>query len=277
MSKINCMACLILSAAVTSDADAFSHSETNEVAIAILEYAAMDNDDTIDVDVEYPVRYTSWDGLLDSVSFAGWTRNDKDAAVREYLQRLATNDFAQIDGSVRELMRIGLCELRDLNCTNALSIIRDWSLNPAAAFREMAIHIYYTWKTIDEDWVLITRKIITNGAGLGRTGKNEMLYHVTNAIGRYRHSLGKDGRYTNAVHVVYQTRSYAPECAPMLDGFFASEIPEYVMSSNRLETVIGWLGSTNCSPDEKSYCVSVTNRLMNAPHPLQLVESLRGL
>ena len=55
-----------------------------------------------------------------------------------------------------------------------------------------------------------------------------------------------------------------------------SKIGNYEHSSNRLETVRGWLGSTNCTSEVRAYCISITNQLMNASQPLLEVEALRG-
>lgn len=57
---------------------------TNNIAVAILSYAAMDNEDYLDADKEYPVRCTDWNGMLDAVSLPGLTRQDKDAAIADY-------------------------------------------------------------------------------------------------------------------------------------------------------------------------------------------------
>lgn len=63
----------LLSASVALRAEAMD--DTNNIAVAILSYAAQDNEDDLEFDVEYPVRYTDWNGLLDGVSLSGVTRH----------------------------------------------------------------------------------------------------------------------------------------------------------------------------------------------------------
>jgi hypothetical protein len=259
------------------NASAFTNEETNSVASSILAYASMDNEDDLDAEADYPVRYTTWNGLLDSVSLPGWTREAKDAALFEYMLRQSTNDFSAIGGRNRELLRIGLCEYRDLNRTNALPIVRNWSVNPTAVFRGDALYVYLKWASLDQEFLKASETLLTNVTWMTAEEKLEACRGVSGVIGRYKGNCGMDLAYTNALHLVYRARSCNAVCGIVLDCFFVDEIAGYTMSSNRLDTVRGWLSSTNISAGVISHCVSVTNQLMNAAQPLPEVETLRGL
>jgi len=251
--------------------------DTNNVAVAILSYAAMDNDDDLDADVEYPVRYTDWNGLLDSVDLPGLTRQDKDAALTDYLMEQSTNDLSAVDGEVRELLRIGLCECRELNHTNALPVVRNFLLNPTSVYMDEPVCLYYKWAKLDEDFFAVTRSFMLNTSSMARKSKPTDFLQLENAINRHKAISNGDAIYTNAVNLVYQFRESCPECAVVLDRFFVSQISGFELSSNRLDTVRGWLVSTNCNSEVRAHCVAVTNQLMNVGHPLAEVESLRGL
>ena len=198
---------------------------TNNIAVAILSYAAMDNEDDLDADEECPVRYTDWNGMLDAVALPGLTRQDKDAALTGYLMAQSTNSLS----------------------------------------------------SVDDDFVFVTRSFLSNTSVMARESKPTDLLCLGNAINRHRETLGKDTAYTNALNLVYQFRGLCPESAIALDRLYISQIDGYELSSNRLETVRGWLESTNCTSEVRAHCAAVTNQLMNVGQPLTEVESLRGL
>ena len=267
-----------LMGALAFGAQAFTVDETNNVALAILSYASMDNEDDLDVDAEYPVRYSDWKGLLDCVAIPGWGRQDKDEALFGYMMRMSTNDFGKVDGEICELMRIGLCEYRDLNCTNAIPIVRNWAINPTAKFRDEAIYIYYNWIDLNQDFLTTTGVLLTNALLSAGQARMEACRGAAVAMGRHKRRFGADSCFTNALHMVYRSRSGNAECAMPLDNLFVAEIPGYEWSSNRLETVRSWLdGSANCPAEVMQHCISITNRLLNASHPLAWIEVLRNL
>lgn len=272
------MCCLLLVGVAAFDAFAHTNVESNRVAIAILAYASMDNDDDLDAEAEYPVRYVDWDGLLDGVAFQGWTRQGKEDALFRYLDAQSTNDFSRIDGEVREFVRIGLCECRDLNRTNFLPVVRNLALNPTATFRGDAISVYYKWTGLDDGFFAATRALLMDGdIGMSRAIRAAACRGAMEAIGRHKTRLGMDGCYTNAMRIVYQARLNNVECAMGLDSMFVAEFPGYLLSSNRLATAIGWLDSANCGAQVAVQCVSITNRLMNVARPLCEVVALKGL
>lgn len=256
---------------------AIASDDTNNVAIAILSYAAMDNDDDLDVDATYPVRYTDWNGLLDAVAAPGLSRHDKDSALFDYLMMQSTNDLSRVDSEVRELIRIGMCECRDLKHTNVFPVVRNLFLNPTASYMDEPIYLYYKWAPLDEDYLAVTRAFLSNTSSVARASKSADLLYLDDSINRHKEAFKQDVWFTNAVMLVYQLRRLCPECAEVIDGMLMSKISGYEYSSNRLETVTAWLGSAECTSDGKSYCAVITNRLMNAPQPLIEIRTLRGL
>ena len=267
----------LLGAAATLDSWATVVENTNTVAVAILAYASMDNDDDLDADAEYPVRYTDWNGLLDAVSFPGLTRQDKDAMLFDYMMNQSTNDLSSVDGEIRELIRIGLCECRDLNHTNSLPYVRNFLLNQTAHYMDEPVYLYYKWASLNDDYLAVTRSFLSNESTAARASKPSDLLYLINSIDRHEKYFGKNEWYTNVVNLVYQSRASCAECAVVLDRLYVSKFCNYEQSSNRLETVRGWLGSTNCTSEVRAHCISITNQLMNASQPLQEVEALRGL
>lgn len=251
--------------------------ETNRTAIAILSFASLDNDDDLEVGVEYPVRYTSWNGLLDAVVLPGLSRQDKEAALFEYLMRQSTNDLSFVDGEARELIRIGMCECRDLNYTNALPIVRNFVTNPTAHYMDEPVYIYYKWAPLDDDYLSVTRTFLTNTSAVARERKPADSIFLEDSMKRHKTAIGNTAIFTNAVRHVYQFRGDCPECAIVLDRMFDFLIADYRSSANRLETVNGWLASEDCPGSVKPYCVGVTNLLMNVDHPLSEIAELTGL
>ena len=250
---------------------------TNQIAIAILSYAAMDNEDDLDTGAEYPVRYTDWNGMLDAVALPGLTRQDKDTALTDYLMLQSTNNLAMVDGEECELIRVAMCECRDLNHTNALPIVRNFFLNPTALYMGEPVYLYYKWAPVDEDFMFVTRSFLANTSPMARKSKPADLLNLDDALNRHKKTYGNDTAYTNAMSLVYQFRGFCPESAVVLDRMYISHIADYEQSSNRLATVMAWLASTNCTSEVRAHCVAVTNHLMNAGRPLPEVESLRGL
>ncbi len=267
----------LLGAMVTLGVRATAVETTNTVAIAILSYASMDNDDDLDADAEYPVRYTDWNGLLDAVSFPGVARQDKDAMLFDYMMNQSTNDLASVDDEIRELIRVGLCECRDLNHTNAFPYVRNFMLNQTSRYMDEPVYLYYKWAPLNDDYLSVTRSFLTNESREARASKPSDLLYFVNSIDSHVKIFGRDQWYTNVVKLAYQSRATCGECAVVLDRLYVSKIGNYEQSSNRLETVRGWLGSTNCTSEVRSYCISITNQLMNAAQPLSEVEALRGL
>ena len=271
------MRLILLGAAVTLGVTVAVAEDTNTVAVAILAYASMDNEDDLDFDAEYPVRYTDWNGLLDAVSFPGLTRQDKDAMLFDYMMNQSTNDLSSVDGEIRELIRIGLCECRDLNHTNALPFVRNFLLNQTSRYMDEPVYLYYKWAPLNEDYLAVTRSFLSNESSAARASKPSDLLYFVNSIDRHVNIFGRDEWYTNVVNLAYQSRTACVECAVVLDRLYVSKIGNYEQSSNRLETVRWWLGSTNCTSEVRTHCISVTNQLMNAAQPLPEVEALRGL
>lgn len=267
----------LLSAVVIIGAGAAVVGDTNAVAVAILTYASMDNDDDLDAEVEYPVRYTDWNGLLDAVSFPGLTRQDKDSMLFDYMMKQSTNDLSSVDGEIRELIRIGLCECRDLNHTNALPYVRNFLLNHTSRYMDEPAYLYYKWAPLDDDYLVMTRAFLSNESREARASKPSDLLYLLESIDRHVKTFGNDEWYTNVVKLVYQSRAACVECAVVLDQLYVSKIGNYEHSSNRLETVRGWLVSTNCITDVRTHCISITNQLMKSALPLMDVEALRGL
>lgn len=99
MKSLSCSVLIALTG-LASASRAAAVDETNQVAIAILSYAAMNNEDNFELETEQPVRYSSWNGLLDAVSFPGMSRQDKEAALLGYLMGQSTNNL-DADGTTR--------------------------------------------------------------------------------------------------------------------------------------------------------------------------------
>ena len=267
MKSLSCSVLIALTG-LASASRAAAVDETNQVAIAILSYAAMDNEDNFELETEQPVRYSSWNGLLDAVSFPGMSRQDKEAALLGYLMGQSTNNLDGVDGETRELIRVGLCECRDLNYTNALPIVRNFATNPTACFMDEPIYIYYKWAAVDDDFLDVTRSFLCNTSAVCRAAKAADFLFVESSIARHKRRFGADGDYTNVLKVVYQSRKSCPECAIDLDRMLSSEIRNYAMSSNRMEALLCWIDSKRCSSKALGYCSAVTNQLLNASHPL---------
>ena len=190
--RVACVLCSIF----PFDGPASVFDNTNNIAVAILSYAAMDNDDDLYTDVEYPVRYMDWDGMLDAVVLPGLTRQDKDAALTDYLLAQSTNNLSTVDAEERELIRIALCECRDLNHTNALPIVRNFFLNPTSLYMDEPPFLYYRWALVDDDFMFVTRSFLSNTSVMARKRKPTDLLNLGNAINRHKEALGKDTAYT---------------------------------------------------------------------------------
>lgn len=65
-----------------------------------------------------------------------------------------------------------------------------------------------------------------------------------------------------AVDMLYRTRFCEILGADPLDSLFVDMIPGYEFSTNRLNTIAGWLSDTNRSDYVKPYLISVTNQMM---------------
>ncbi len=277
MRRLSVLFCMTIACAFAHGEPSHTPSESNEVALAILSYAAMDVEHEIEADREYPVRYTDWNGLLDGASCPGWSRRAKESSLCSFLLDWSTNDFSRLGAEERDLLRIALCELRDLNHTNALPIVRNWAVNPVADFRMDAISLYSAWAVLGEDFLRTMGTILTNAIWATGQDRIEACLGIAGAIGRHRRRFGCDLPYTNAVHLAYRACPGNPEAGIVLDDLLIQEIPGYEWSSNRLETIVDWLATPHLDPDLVSRWVSVTNRLRESAQALVEIEDLRGL
>ena len=263
--------------ALASGANAFTREETNSVAMAILEYAAEDLECEVEENVSYPVRYTDWNGLLDGVDIQGWTREDKSAALTDFILHQSTNDFLTMSCDLCELIRIGLCDIRDLNYTNALPIIRNLVINPSSPMRNDAEYVYFNWVELNTESIATTEILLGDNTWATSDDRRDAIVGIASAINRYRTSIGSDLVYTNAIRSVYSVRHTNASSGNYLDQLFTEAIPGYSLSSNRLETALGWLNTTNLDSVARSRCEAITNELLNTEVALAQIPVLQGL
>ena len=253
----------LFSCLASISAFAYTPAETNEVAESILWYAAMDNEDNLDVDAEYPVLFSTWAELVGGDEPGGRTFKDKEKALDNYLFFQATNDCRNLSGETKELLRIALCEMRDLNYTNALPIVSKWMVNPHAVHRDDAIFIYYLRCTVNPEFITNTELLLTNATWTTQEQRSEAIRGAVGAIRRFKGTNQTDVICRNmAVDMLYRTRFCEILGADPLDSLFVDMIPGYEFSTNRLNTIAGWLSDTNRSDYVKPYLISVTNQMM---------------
>ena len=266
-----------------------SHADTHvnreDVVIGLLERLVCDIEDNFDeTNEEQDVDWVSWtqEGFFGEMSTNQTEQVFYRKAFDAVLENFATNgcqSLSACDSPIprQEVARVALCQVRDMSYTNAVPTLRKWALNSNAPHRDEALSLYFAWERLSPEMLTVANSVLTNASTLARSERVETVMGLTARINDYVGRAGKDGCYTNAVQSLYQTRRINIDCAAGLDGFLVAQLPGYEHSSNRLETVRGWLGSTNCTSEVRAYCISITNQLMNASQPLPEVEALRGL
>lgn len=266
-----------------------SHADTHvnreDVVIGLLERLVCDIEDNFDeTNEEQDVDWVSWtqEGFFGEMSTNQTEQFFYRKAFDAVLENFATNgcqSLSACDSPIprQEVARVALCQVRDMSYTNAVPTLRKWALNSNAPHRDEALSLYFAWERLSPEMLTVANSVLTNASTLARSERVETVMGLTARINDYVGRAGKDGCYTNAVQSLYQTRRINIDCAAGLDGFLVAQLPGYEHSSNRLETVRGWLGSTNCTSEVRAYCISITNQLMNASQPLLEVEALRGL
>ncbi len=280
----NTMLSIVVAAQVgLSSAATITNRET--IVIGCLEQLACDIVDDFDESTEtQDVDWVSWteDGFFGRMSTNLQEHILYRQAFDSVLEQFATNDWNTSNSwespfPKQEIARIALCQIRDMSYTNAISIAKKWALNASAPYRDEAIGLYFGWSKLDAEMLNVANSVLTNAICASRSDRFETFVGMTARIDEYIRCAGKDACYSNAVHTLYQSRTVNVDCAAGLDSFFVSQIDGYELSSNRLETVRGWLESTNCTSEVRAHCAAVTNQLMTVGHPLAEVESLRGL
>lgn len=249
-----------LSTVVSLSTAAFTSDETNEVAKSILSYAAGDMEDDISETADYPVSYTNWASMIRGVHVNGWSEQDKENALFAYLSIQSTNNFNQIDPETVELLRIALCECRDLKYTNALPVVRNWAVNTNAKFRADAVALYYDWCDLDSDFIIATERILSGAGSMRKDERRDVVLGAVDAVNRNR------GRrpgvcLASSCKVLYRNRFTDANGAEALDKLFVAELAGYEMSSNRLDNACRWLAQTNCNPVVAAYLSGITNQL----------------
>ena len=279
----NVIAAIVLLHFGATLADALVNRE--DVVMGILERLVCDIEDNFDeTNEEQDVEWVSWtqEGFFGEMSTNQTEQVFYRKAFDAVLENFATNgcqSLSACDSPIprQEVARVALCQVRDMSYTNAVPTLRKWALNSNAPHRDEALSLYFAWERLSPEMLTVANSVLTNASTLARSERVETVMGLTARINDYVGRAGKDGCYTNAVQSLYQTRRINIDCAAGLDGFLVAQLPGYEQSSNRLETVRGWLGSTNCTSEVRSYCISITNQLMNASQPLPEVEALRGL
>ena len=257
----------------------------DDVVMGLLERLVCDIEDNFDeTNEEQDVDWVSWtqEGFFGEMSTNQTEQILYRKAFDAVLENFATNgcqSLSACDSPIpqQEVARVALCQVRDMSYTNAVPALRKWALNSSAPHRDEALSLYFAWERLSPEMMAVANSVLTNASTLARSERVETVMGLTARINDYIGRAGKDGCYTSAVQSLYQTRRINIDCATGLDVFFVAQFPGYEQSSNRLETVRGWLGSTNCTSEVRAHCISVTNQLMNAAQPLLEVEALRGL
>lgn len=249
-----------LSTVVSLSTAAFTLDETNRVAISILSYAAGSMEDDISETADYPVLYTNWSGMIHGVYANGWSEQDKENALFAYLSIQSTNNFNQIDPETVELLRIALCECRDLKYTNALPIVRNWAVNTNAKFRADAVALYFDWCNLDSDFIITTERIFSGSGSIREDERRDVVLGAVGAVNRNR-GLRPGTCLASSCEMLYRNRFTDANGAEALDKLFVAELAGYEMSSNRLDNACRWLAQTNCNPVVAAYLSGITNQL----------------
>ena len=249
-----------------------------------LEQIACDvGDDFGENDVTQEVSWVSWtqDGFFGRMSGNVSERQLFRQAFDDVVLQFATNDWRESQRGdlivpMDEMARILLCQMRSMSYTNAQPAVRRWVLNPSAPHRDLAVGLYCGWTPIDDDFLQVVGAVLTNAAFSAGCDRVQVFWDVSDALSRHVRRCGKDGRYADAIHLLYRTRLSSVDCAVGLDHLFVEEFPGYAFSSNRLETASAWLVDPRCPPESAARCSQITNQLLNVAKPLVWVEGLGG-
>ena len=263
MKRVLLLSALVILLGKSVSLFAYTPAETNAVVESLLLGAAHSVVDDIDADALYPILYTNWTGFVGGDEPGGWTARDKEIALNNYLFYMSTNDCRNLDGFFKEGIRVVFCEMRDLNYTNALPIVSKWMVNPHAVHRDDAISIYYSKCTVNPEFISNTELLLTNNTWTTQEQRSEAIRGAVGAIRRFKGTNQTDVICRNmAVDMLYRTRFCEILAADGVDSLFVDMIPGYEFSTNRLNTITGWLSDTNRSDYVKPYLISVTNRMM---------------
>lgn len=251
-------------------------SETNRVAVALLEMAqmaAVDNFDQVDTNgVPYttePIIPTwTWAGFLGEDETNGVTRVAKKACFDWYLNFMATNSVP-LTHAQTNLAGVVIGECTDLRYTNAWCSLIGMTRNPVVPFRDLAGVCAVSLCPESEALVSFGLDAFTNAVPLSVDERSRIISAFSDKIARQ-----SDQDSAAAVNCMVRRRNSECEAAMALDRLFVARVPGYEYSSNRLETAQTILANPGSWDFQNEYFNTVTNMLMNADRPLLAIDGL---
>lgn len=254
-------------------------SETNRVAVAILESTILSAVDNFDQVNDEGIAYTTqeirptwtWNGFLGEDETNGLTRAAKKACFDWYLNFIATNTCA-LTAEQTNLAMVAVSQCSDLTYTNAWRSLVGMTRNPLLPLRDQAGVMAMTFTPNSDILLSLGMEAYKNSIQLSVADRAWIVDAFADRL-----SLLDDMRSARVVNRIFLDRANECQAAMAFDRLFVSRVPGYEYSSNRLETARAILRNPDSWDFQNDYFADVTNRLLNAARPLVEVEALQDL
>ena len=253
---------------------AHTPAETNAVVEAALDYlqqAYPDNWETNFIEVAEEEIPDTWMTFLGGDETNGWTHAEKRAAFDWYLASLGSADCRSLPaiGKWRIKATIGQCDL--LNYTNSWPYMKALALNPRGVCYESAIELSIKFGPVDDAMTDFVETILTNVA------RYTSVERGASACGHYIDKIqtcagstnGQNSVVNRAIRMFYKNRRIDVAGCIVRDFAFNRLISSYEISSNRLADALYVLRHPACTAFDRTYFVSITNRLLSSGQPLR--------
>ena len=271
--KYICISLSVVVLSATMYVRAYTTAETNSVVRGMLFHAMSYYNHDNFMNGKIRVQGSSpntWEGFLGQSRDGQWSFEERKNAFDWYLSTLGSIDCKALPWMDKKLIRTALSRCDVLNYTNAVPYIRGLALNPQGVHRDVAIELYLKFSPVSDSTTSFVETIMTNTVAFnlierdtvcGSYGYRLYLSHPTNAV--------EFSTKARAVEMFYRNRNVGVAAAHVIDALLVSNVVNYVVSSNRLETAITMLSHAELDGVSRREFTVVTNQLLSADRPLQ--------
>jgi len=205
-----------------------------------------------------------------------WTAQEQRQAFENFIwaiPELSTNGMYKAIYSSAGIA-LGFCH--ECGRTNMLGAAMRIIVAKNSAAQESAVSMFEDWAMPSDSMNEYVQGVMTNTANITMRMRSDVLNGYALALKRCRTSC-PPAVFTNGVSIVASS-VIGRDGAIAVDRLLLDAYPAYEHSSNRLEIARSALADTcrgeYSAPALKRYFVPITNQLMNATHPLGVIEGL---
>lgn len=236
-----------------------------------------DNIPNTQTGMPFAVRFPTVDELLASVSnsvFSSWSLSERRAAFDSFLAGLAHTNRIDVGRGYESTGECALLFCDQVGYTNALQAAVNVLAEPSAPCRDEALKIAMRFMRPSERKNLVVLSVATNKSDFTVFRRHRILDEYVSSLNNLAEEL--ENVRVEAAKLYYSQMANI-ENLIAVDKLLIATFPAYTTSSNRENLCLVGLCRQVQTEQTRAYFTSITNRLGEIEHPLQIVPELQSI